>query len=121
MITSVLIRFAYLAFTHAFAALRLLPMNACDKDLKILALRHQITVLQRQLGPAKTAFRSSSTLAPCSAGTATSSSNITRRPPAPNGPDDHTPSTRSCAVRKLIAAARSGSGAPRQLVGTLSG
>lgn len=53
-----LIRFAYLAVTHAFAALRLLPMNARDKDIEILALRHQITVLQRQLSPAKTAFRS---------------------------------------------------------------
>ncbi|MFF1399159.1 hypothetical protein ACFVZD_35855 [Streptomyces sp. NPDC058287] len=52
-----LIRFAYRAVTHAFAALRLLPMNARDKDIEILALRHQIAVLQRQLGAAKPAFR----------------------------------------------------------------
>ena len=45
-----LIRFAYLAVTHAFAALRLLPMTNREKDIEILALRHQLTVLQRQLG-----------------------------------------------------------------------
>jgi hypothetical protein len=33
-----------------FAALRLLPMGDRDKDVEILALRHQITVLERQLG-----------------------------------------------------------------------
>jgi hypothetical protein len=46
----VLIRFAYLAVAHAFAALRLLPMSDREKDVEILALRHQLTVLQRQLG-----------------------------------------------------------------------
>jgi transposase InsO family protein len=46
----VLVRFAYLAVTHAFAALRLLPMTNREKDVEILALRHQLTVLQRQLG-----------------------------------------------------------------------
>ncbi|MBO3752791.1 AAA family ATPase [Streptosporangiaceae bacterium NEAU-GS5] len=35
---------------HAFAALRLLPMSDRGKDVEILVLRHQITVLQRQLG-----------------------------------------------------------------------
>lgn len=45
-----LIRFAYLAVTHAFAALRLLRMTDREKDVEILALRHQLTVLQRQLG-----------------------------------------------------------------------
>ncbi|WP_431921822.1 hypothetical protein [Nonomuraea jabiensis] len=45
-----LIRLAYLTVTNAFAALRLLPMGDRDKDIEILALRHQITVLQRQLG-----------------------------------------------------------------------
>jgi len=46
----VLVRFAYLAAAHAFAALRLLPMTDSEKDVEILALRHQLTVLQRQLG-----------------------------------------------------------------------
>ncbi|WP_066374956.1 hypothetical protein [Herbidospora mongoliensis] len=45
-----LLRLAYLAVTNAFAALRLLPMGDRDKDVEILALRHQITVLERQLG-----------------------------------------------------------------------
>lgn len=42
--------FAYLAVTHAFAALRLLPLTDREKDVEILALRNQLTVLQRQLG-----------------------------------------------------------------------
>jgi transposase len=46
----VLLRLAYLTVTNAFAALRLLPMGVRDKDVEILALRHQITVLERQLG-----------------------------------------------------------------------
>jgi putative transposase len=46
----VLLRLAYLAVTNAFAALRLLPVGDRDKDVEILALRHQITVLERQLG-----------------------------------------------------------------------
>ncbi|MFF5209080.1 helix-turn-helix domain-containing protein [Streptosporangium sp. NPDC000396] len=45
-----LFRLAYLTVTNAFAALRLLPMSDRDKDVEILALRHQITVLERQLG-----------------------------------------------------------------------
>jgi hypothetical protein len=43
-------RLAYLGVTNAFAMLRLLPMSDRDKDVKILALRHQVTVLERQLG-----------------------------------------------------------------------
>jgi hypothetical protein len=35
--------------TNALALLRLLPMNDRDKDAEILALRHQIMVLERQL------------------------------------------------------------------------
>jgi transposase len=46
----VLARLAYLAVAHAFAALRLPPMTNHEKDVEILALRHQLTVLQRQLG-----------------------------------------------------------------------
>ncbi|MEO3862860.1 helix-turn-helix domain-containing protein [Acrocarpospora sp. B8E8] len=45
-----LLRLAYLAVTNTFAALRLLPMGDRDKDVEILALRHQITILERQLG-----------------------------------------------------------------------
>jgi hypothetical protein len=46
----VLLRLAYLTVTNAFAALRLLPMGDRDKDVEILVLRHQIAVLERQLG-----------------------------------------------------------------------
>jgi transposase len=46
----VLLRFAYLAVSHAFAALRLSRMTDREKDVEILALRHQLTVLHRQLG-----------------------------------------------------------------------
>ncbi|MFE9009400.1 hypothetical protein ACFYOY_46285 [Streptomyces sp. NPDC007875] len=35
--------------THAFALLRLLPMSDRDEDAEILALSHQIMVLERQL------------------------------------------------------------------------
>jgi putative transposase len=38
---------AYLTVTNAFAVLRLLSMGDRDKDVEILALRHQITVLER--------------------------------------------------------------------------
>jgi putative transposase len=46
----VLLRLAYIAATNAFALLRLLPMSDRDKDIEILALRHQLLVLQRQVG-----------------------------------------------------------------------
>jgi hypothetical protein len=45
----VLLRLAYLGVTNALALLRLLPMSDRDKDAEILALRHQIMVLERQL------------------------------------------------------------------------
>ena len=51
-----LLRLAYLGVTNAFAVLRLLPMSNRDKDVEILALRHQITVLERQLGKEKVRF-----------------------------------------------------------------
>ncbi|MGW1802028.1 integrase core domain-containing protein [Streptomyces sp. NPDC001984] len=51
-----LLRLAYLTVTNAFAVLRLLPMSDRDKDTEILALRHQITVLERQLGGEKVRF-----------------------------------------------------------------
>ncbi|MET9245408.1 hypothetical protein [Nonomuraea sp. NPDC003709] len=45
-----LLRLAYVTVTNAFAVLRLLPMGNRDKDVEILAPRHQITMLERQLG-----------------------------------------------------------------------
>jgi hypothetical protein len=47
---------AYLAVTNAFAAVRLLSMSDRDKDVEILVLRRQLTVLQWQLGPARLGF-----------------------------------------------------------------
>jgi putative transposase len=46
----VLLRLAYLATTNALAFLRLLQMSDRDKDIEILVLRHQLLVLQRQVG-----------------------------------------------------------------------
>jgi hypothetical protein len=46
----VLLRLAYIAATNTIAFLRLLPMSSTEKDLEILALRHQLLVLQRQVG-----------------------------------------------------------------------
>jgi putative transposase len=55
----VLLRLAYLGVTNAFAVLWLLPMGDRDKDLEILALRHQIAVLERQLGGQRVRFEAS--------------------------------------------------------------
>src|SRR2546423_11041425 len=52
----VLLRLAYLGVTNALAMLRLLPMSDRAKDAEILALRHQIGVLQRQLHGGKVRF-----------------------------------------------------------------
>jgi transposase len=52
----VLLRLAYLGVTNVFALLRLLPMSNRDKDAEILALRHQLLVMQRQLGPDRVRF-----------------------------------------------------------------
>jgi putative transposase len=52
----VLLRLAYLGVTNALAMLRLLPMSDRTKDAEILALRHQIMVLERQLHGAKVQF-----------------------------------------------------------------
>ena len=52
----VLLRLAYLTMTDTFAVLGLLPMSYRDKDAEILALRHQIGVLQRHLGPRTVTF-----------------------------------------------------------------
>src|SRR4051812_10882089 len=45
-----LLRLAYLGITNAFVLLRLLPVGDRDRDTEILALRHQLAVLHRQLG-----------------------------------------------------------------------
>jgi len=52
----VLVRFGYLAVSNTFAALRLLPMSSREKETEILALRHQLRVLQRQLGTERVRF-----------------------------------------------------------------
>jgi putative transposase len=52
----VLLRLAYLSVTNVFALLRLLPVSDRDKDVEILALRHQIAVLERQLGKTRPRF-----------------------------------------------------------------
>ncbi|GAA2845662.1 hypothetical protein Acy02nite_47230 [Actinoplanes cyaneus] len=51
-----LLRLAYLGVTNTLALLRLLPMGNRDKDAEILALRHQIMVLERQLGGDRVRF-----------------------------------------------------------------
>ena len=45
-----MLRLAYLALTNTFALIRMLPMSDRDKDAEILALRHQLAVLQRKVG-----------------------------------------------------------------------
>jgi len=55
----VLLRLAYLGVSNAFALLRLLPMSDRNKDAEILALRHQLCVLQRQLGSQQVQFAAS--------------------------------------------------------------
>jgi putative transposase len=52
----VLLRLAYLGLTNTFALLRLLPTRDRDKDIEILVLRHQIALLQRQLGDTRVRF-----------------------------------------------------------------
>jgi transposase InsO family protein len=51
-----LLRLAYLGITNAFALLRLLPGSDRVKDTEILVLRHQLAVLQRQLGGQRVRF-----------------------------------------------------------------
>jgi putative transposase len=51
-----LLRLAYLGITNAFILLRLLPGSDRDKDAEILALRHQLAVLQRQLDGQRVRF-----------------------------------------------------------------
>lgn len=51
-----LLRLAYLTLTNTPAVLRLLPLSGRDKDVEILALRHQLAVLQRHLGNERARF-----------------------------------------------------------------
>src|SRR4051795_2157579 len=51
-----LLRLAYLGITNAFALLRLLPGSDQDKDAEILALHHQLAILQRQLDGQRARF-----------------------------------------------------------------
>ena len=53
-----LLRLAYLGITNVFALLRLLPRSDHDKDTEILVLRHQLGVLQRQVGDRRVRFHS---------------------------------------------------------------
>jgi hypothetical protein len=57
MIAAVLVRFACLSVSQAFAALWLLRMTEREKDVEILALRHQLAVLRRQLGDQRPRLR----------------------------------------------------------------
>ena len=51
-----LLRLAYLGVTNTLAMLRLLPMRDRAKDAEILAPRHQIKLIQRQLHGGKVRF-----------------------------------------------------------------
>jgi hypothetical protein len=51
-----MLRLVYLGVTNALAMLRLLPTTDRAKDAEILALRHQIMVLQRQLNGQRIRF-----------------------------------------------------------------
>ncbi|MEU4445176.1 hypothetical protein AB0K14_23645 [Actinosynnema sp. NPDC050801] len=42
--------------TNVFALLRLLPMSDQDKDVEILVLRHQVTILEREPGKGRPRF-----------------------------------------------------------------
>ncbi|MFI0776311.1 hypothetical protein [Streptomyces sp. NPDC021212] len=77
-----LLRLAYLGVSNAFAMLRLLPMTDRDKDAEILTLRHQITVLERQLGKDKVRF-TPAPLKPTHGSDATQAA----RPPVPPRPN----------------------------------
>jgi putative transposase len=58
MMRTMLLRLAYLGVTNALAMFRLLPVRDREKDIEILVLRHQISVLERQLSGKKPQFAS---------------------------------------------------------------
>ena len=113
-----LLRLAYLGITNAFALLRLLPRTDREKDAEILALRHQLAVLQRHLdgsgsastrptGPGWPRCCTHSPGPPCTvcgcwygrtrscAGTVICSRAATRQHPGPDGEADRAPCSRS--------------------------
>jgi putative transposase len=45
----VLLRLSCLAVSSVFTVMRLLPVSGAEKDIEILALRHQLAILQRQI------------------------------------------------------------------------
>lgn len=49
-----LLRLVYLAVTNMFSLRRLMSMGGGEKEIEILVLRHQLTVMRRQV--AKPAF-----------------------------------------------------------------
>jgi hypothetical protein len=51
-----LLRLACLGITNAFELLRILPRSDRDKDTEILALRHQLMILQRHLDGQRVRF-----------------------------------------------------------------
>ena len=51
-----LLRLVYLSIVNLFSALRLLSVGERDKDAEILALRHEVTILERQLGDRRVRF-----------------------------------------------------------------
>jgi hypothetical protein len=114
----VLLRLAYFVVTNTVTLLRVLPMSDRDKDIEILALRHQLLILQRQVGtPTFTPQTACCSPASCTgcpasgyagfccwygrtrscAGTATCSTAATPRPAHQNGEDAHARSVRSAS------------------------
>jgi hypothetical protein len=59
----VLLRLPYLALSSVFTFIRLLPMSDREKDWEILALRHQLAVLQRQVDKPQLAWADRALLA----------------------------------------------------------
>jgi putative transposase len=45
-----LLRLSYLAVSSVFTVMGLLPVSGTEKDVEILALRHRLASLQRQIG-----------------------------------------------------------------------
>ncbi|XVS61793.1 integrase core domain-containing protein [Actinosynnema sp. CA-299493] len=95
-----LLRLAYLGVTNALALLRLLPVSDRDKDIEILALRHQIMVLERQLGNVRPRFSPGDrAFLPAMLHRLPAA---TQPDPDPNGPADHESCRRELLDRTLI-------------------